>query len=68
MHVLDIGSGWGGLALHIAESTGARVKGITLSEEQLKVAQQRAVRSGLAERARFEANREQVCVLYDERF
>ncbi|AJY52760.1 MULTISPECIES: SAM-dependent methyltransferase [Halomonadaceae] len=54
MRVLDIGSGWGGLALHIAESAGARVKGITLSEEQLKVAQQRAVRSGLAERARFE--------------
>lgn len=54
MRVLDIGSGWGGLALHIAESAGARVKGITLSEEQLKVAQQRAVRSGLGERARFE--------------
>jgi cyclopropane-fatty-acyl-phospholipid synthase len=40
--VLDIGSGWGGLALYLAEQCGADVTGITLSEEQLKVARRRA--------------------------
>ena len=35
MSVLDIGCGWGGLALQIAKDTGAKVKGITLSKNQL---------------------------------
>src|SRR6185503_10285955 len=39
--VLDIGSGWGGLALYLAELTGARVTGITLSREQLDIARRR---------------------------
>ena len=33
--MLDIGCGWGGLALYLAEFCGARVTGITLSQEQL---------------------------------
>jgi cyclopropane-fatty-acyl-phospholipid synthase len=41
--VLDIGSGWGGLALYLAEFTGARVTGITLSQEQYHRAQNRAL-------------------------
>jgi cyclopropane-fatty-acyl-phospholipid synthase len=41
-HVLDIGSGWGGLALYLAEHCGAEVTGITLSDEQLEVAHRRA--------------------------
>lgn len=41
-HVLDIGCGWGGLALHIHQYSGAKVTGVTLSEEQLKVAQENA--------------------------
>jgi len=45
--VLDIGCGWGGLALTIAGETGASVTGITLSEEQLSVAQARAAETGL---------------------
>jgi cyclopropane-fatty-acyl-phospholipid synthase len=45
--VLDVGSGWGGLALTIAGETGASVTGITLSEEQLAVAKARAAESGL---------------------
>jgi len=45
--VLDIGSGWGGLGLSIARETGASVKGITLSREQLSVAQERAAAEGL---------------------
>jgi cyclopropane-fatty-acyl-phospholipid synthase len=46
--VLDIGSGWGGLALYLAEHCGAEVTGVTLSEEQLGVARERAQRHGLA--------------------
>jgi cyclopropane-fatty-acyl-phospholipid synthase len=52
--VLDIGCGWGGLALTLAEAAKVDVTGITLSEEQLKVARRRAERRGLAGRVRFE--------------
>lgn len=45
--VLDIGSGWGGLALYLAEHCGAEVTGITLSEEQLGVARGRKQHQGL---------------------
>jgi cyclopropane-fatty-acyl-phospholipid synthase len=51
--VLDIGSGWGGLALHLAAEHGVEVDGLTLSAEQLKVAQRRAAAAGLADRVRF---------------
>ncbi len=53
LKVLDIGCGWGGLGLYLAEAAGATVSGITLSEEQLKVAQQRAEDAGLADRVSF---------------
>lgn len=52
-HVLDIGSGWGGLGLHLAKTADVDVTGITLSEEQLKIAQDRAARQGLSDRVRF---------------
>ncbi|HVC57031.1 MAG TPA: cyclopropane-fatty-acyl-phospholipid synthase family protein [Stellaceae bacterium] len=51
--VLDIGSGWGGLALELAAELGVDVTGLTLSEEQHKVAQRRAAQAGLADRVRF---------------
>ena len=51
--VLDIGCGWGGMALSLAAWTGARVDGVTLSTEQLAVAQARADAEGLAGRVRF---------------
>jgi cyclopropane-fatty-acyl-phospholipid synthase len=54
MKVLDIGSGWGGLALYLASEFGVDVTGLTLSTEQLKVAQRRAAQAGLADRVRFE--------------
>ena len=53
--VLDIGCGcgWGGLGLYLAEMTGAQVTGITLSHEQLAVANSRASENGLSDRAAF---------------
>jgi cyclopropane-fatty-acyl-phospholipid synthase len=53
MKVLDIGSGWGGLALYLAHECGVDVTGLTLSTEQLKVAQRRAAQMGLSDRVRF---------------
>ena len=54
LEVLDIGCGWGGMALTLARDYGARVTGITLSEEQLGIARQRAQAEGLEGRVRFE--------------
>ncbi len=51
--VLDIGCGWGGMALYLARVCGAEVVGVTLSQEQLRVAEQRAEAAGLADRVRF---------------
>jgi cyclopropane-fatty-acyl-phospholipid synthase len=51
--VLDIGCGWGGLALYLAELCGARVTGITLSERQHALARVRAAEKGLSERVEF---------------
>ena len=51
--VLDIGSGWGGLALYLAETAGGRVTGITLSQEQLALARVRAAERGLSGTAEF---------------
>ena len=52
--VLDIGCGWGGMALTLARDYGARVTGITLSTEQLHEARARAEAEGLADRVNFE--------------
>ena len=54
MKVLDIGCGWGGMALYLHQKTGAEVLGVTLSEEQLKVARERAEAAGVAGKVRFE--------------
>ena len=51
--VLDIGCGWGGLGLYLAELCGADVTGVTLSQEQHAVANTRAAEKGLGDRARF---------------
>ena len=52
-HVLDIGCGWGGLALYLAEFCGAHATGITLSQEQLARARGRATEKGLADKVDF---------------
>ena len=52
-HVLDIGCGWGGLALYLAELTGASVTGVTLSQEQFGIATSRAAEKNLSGKAQF---------------
>jgi cyclopropane-fatty-acyl-phospholipid synthase len=52
--VLDIGSGWGTLALYLAAVADVRVTGVTLSREQHALASEKARRAGLADRVRFE--------------
>ncbi|SKA28631.1 SAM-dependent methyltransferase [Consotaella salsifontis] len=53
LKTLDIGCGWGGLALYLARFCGADVTGVTLSDEQFRVANRRAAEAGLGEHARF---------------
>jgi cyclopropane-fatty-acyl-phospholipid synthase len=54
LKVLDIGSGWGGLGLFLADYFGADVTGVTLSTEQHKVSSDRARAQKLDKHARFE--------------
>ena len=54
MKVLDIGCGWGGLALYLNRVADVDVLGITLSKEQLDVARQRAAEAGVSDRVKFE--------------
>lgn len=51
--VLDIGSGWGGLAITLAQEWDVDVTGLTLSEEQYRVATERVKQAGLEKRVRF---------------
>jgi cyclopropane-fatty-acyl-phospholipid synthase len=52
--VLEIGSGWGGLGISLAEAAGAEVNSITLSKEQLRVARMRASAKGLSDQVLFQ--------------
>ena len=54
MKVLDIGCGWGGMALYLHKTYGVDVLGITLSEEQIKVANERAAAAGVADHVKFD--------------
>jgi cyclopropane-fatty-acyl-phospholipid synthase len=54
MRVLDIGCGWGGLALYLNRVAGVEVLGVTLAKEQLEVARQRAEEAGVADKVKFE--------------
>lgn len=54
MRVLDIGCGWGGMALTLARDYGAKVTGVTLSKNQYETAQERAAAEGLADLCDFQ--------------
>ncbi|SFB63422.1 cyclopropane-fatty-acyl-phospholipid synthase [Rhizobium sp. NFR07] len=54
MKVLDIGCGWGDLALYLAALENVQVTGVTLSKEQQALASRRAQDAGLADRVKFE--------------
>jgi cyclopropane-fatty-acyl-phospholipid synthase len=49
-HVLEIGCGWGGFAMEVVKQTGCRVTGITVSEEQYQLAQERVTKAGLQDK------------------
>ncbi len=51
--MLDIGSGWGGLGIYLAETAGCEVTGVTLSEEQQAMSQERVRLAGLDQQAQF---------------
>jgi cyclopropane-fatty-acyl-phospholipid synthase len=53
MSVVEIGSGWGGFAIHIAKATGARVTGINVSPEQIRAAREHAQAAGVADLVEF---------------
>lgn len=53
-HLLEIGSGWGYLACHAAKNYGVKVTSITLSDEQLKFAKERAEKLGLSNKVNFQ--------------
>jgi cyclopropane-fatty-acyl-phospholipid synthase len=53
-HVLDIGSGWGGLGLYLAKIAHCDVTGVTLSNEQLKISRERALKEGLSRAVHFD--------------
>lgn len=53
LRVLDIGCGWGGLALRLARRYDVHVTGVTLSEVQLAAARKRAAALGLSDRVEF---------------
>jgi cyclopropane-fatty-acyl-phospholipid synthase len=52
--VLDIGCGWGGMALYLNRVADVDVLGVTLSEEQLRTARRRAEEAGVSDRVKFE--------------
>ena len=52
--VLDIGCGWGGMALYLHRVAGVDVLGVTLSENQLKIARERAAAAGVSDHVKFE--------------
>jgi cyclopropane-fatty-acyl-phospholipid synthase len=63
--VLDIGCGWGGMALYLHQVAGVDVLGVTLSEHQLKIARQRAEAAAVSDHVKFELRDYR---LLDERF
>lgn len=53
-HLLEIGCGWGGMAIHAARTRGCRVTALTISREQYDLARERVASAGLSERVTIE--------------
>lgn len=53
-HVLEIGTGWGGFAMHMAQQYGCRVTTVTISKEQYELASQRVMEAGLSRQISIE--------------
>ncbi|MBK8316558.1 MAG: class I SAM-dependent methyltransferase [Acidobacteria bacterium] len=53
-HLLEIGGGWGGFAVHARRNYGCRITSITISQEQLKYAQERAANEGFSNQIEFQ--------------
>src|SRR5665213_154388 len=53
MTVAEIGSGWGGFAIHLARATGAHVVAVNVSPEQIKIARENAQTAGVSDRVEF---------------
>ncbi|MFI5160699.1 MAG: class I SAM-dependent methyltransferase [Sphingobacteriales bacterium] len=53
-HVLEIGSGWGGNAIYMAKNYGCKVTSLTISSEQLKLAQERVEAEGLSDKVNIQ--------------
>lgn len=53
-HVLEIGTGWGGFAMHVAQTYGCQVTTVTISQEQYALASQRVIEAGLAKQITIE--------------
>jgi cyclopropane-fatty-acyl-phospholipid synthase len=53
MTVAEIGSGWGGFAIHLARETGARVTAVNVSPEQIRIARASAEAAGVSDRVEF---------------
>jgi cyclopropane-fatty-acyl-phospholipid synthase len=51
--ILDIGCGWGGMAIYLAQHFDVHVTGVTLSVEQLRLAEERAKQLGFAQKIEF---------------
>ena len=51
--VIEIGSGWGGFAIHIAKHTGAKVLAINVSPEQIRAAREHAQAAGVSDLVEF---------------
>ena len=66
MHVAEIGSGWGGLAIYLAQTCGVTVSGINVSPDQLAESRRRAEAAGVADKVQFiEQDYRQLTGTYD---
>jgi len=67
-HLLDIGCGWGGLVMHASQHFGVKSYGITLSQQQAELAQERIRQAGLTDHCQVEVRDYRELKKHDEYF